>query len=229
MTGQPEVEILSVTLRLDDYLWFASFEWGREIETAPLLHGYALSFALASVERVVALGGTPNYDKDLLNLDLYCTPATLSTRSASARQRGVFTYNSVDNPTQLTQALRIGDKANDPKFGRRHVLLPGLRFDLVVFLRNGAVLPRVFRLGKKRSPVVVERAELLTGRAFHGDAVPDHAVNPRDVEGHVRSCIPRPMPPHMIYERASIADDEFVRTERMIVHVPQRVRAWKSA
>ena len=225
----PAIRIHSVTLRLDDYLWFASFEWGREIETAPSLHNYALSFGLSGIDRVISVGGVPNYDEDLRALDVYTTPATLSRSMTPERQRGVLTYNSVDNPTQLTQAMRVGEKANDPKFGRKHVLLPGLRFELVAFTRNDLALPRVFRLGKKRSPVVVERLEELKGRSFRGDATPDHAVNPLDVVGRVASCIPRPMPPHMIYERASIEDDDFIRTDRMVVHVPKRVRAWRSA
>lgn len=217
--------------RLDDYLWFSSYEWGSDNETAPVLHGYALSFALSGRDRVFSIGGVPDYDADLAEIDVYCTPARLEAGTLTARQRGVFdvlTFNSVDNPTQLTQAMRRGEKSNDPKFGKRQVLLPGLRFELVAFSRPGAVLPRVFRLGKKRSPVVVETATLIEGPRFRGAATPDHAVNPRDVTGQIASCIPRVIPPHLVYERAAIEDDEFIRSGKTVVHLPERVRTWKS-
>ena len=218
--------------RLDDYLWFTSHEWGNDNETAPLLHGYALSFALGGRERVVAVGGVPSYDEDLAEIDVYCTPARLVADSAARERHGlfeVFTFNSIDNPTHLTQALRHGDKSNNPKFGKRQVLLPGLRFEFVVFSKLGVALPRVFRLGKKRSPVVLERVTLFQGQQVRGNATPDHAVNPRDVSGRITSCIPRVIPPHLVYERAAIEDDDFIRTGTSVVHVPERVRAWKSA
>jgi CRISPR type I-D-associated protein Csc1 len=220
-----------VVARLDDYLWFASHEWGNDNETAPVLHGYALSFALSGRDRVIAVGGVPSYDEDLAGIDIYCTPARLLVEQRASGRRGlfaVFTFNSIDNPTQLTQAMRR-EGSNDPKFGKRQVLLPGLRFEFVTFSRRDAVLPRVFRLGKKRSPVVVEQATAIEGKPFHGAATPDHAVNPRDVSGRVMSCIPRVIPPHLVYERATIEEDDFLRSERTVVHIPERVRAWTSS
>lgn len=222
------IRIHYLIIRLDDFLWFASYEWGNNNETAPILHGYALSFALGARERIIGIGGIPTYDEDLRELDVYCTPGRLLS-STGTRQRGALMFNSVEEPTQLTQALRIDAKANDPKFGRRQVLLPGLRFELVGFTRRNAVLPRVFRLGKKRSPVVIEQAEQLDGFVFEGAATPSHAVNPLDVTGRVLRCIPRSIPPHLVYERADIENDVFVRSESMFVHVPGRVRAWLSA
>jgi CRISPR type I-D-associated protein Csc1 len=217
-----------VVARLDDFLWFASYEWGSNNETAPVLHGYALSFAMSGTERVLSLGGVPNYADDLAPLDIYCTPARLIP--GGPRQRTVITFNSVDGPTLLTQALAIGEKVNDPKFGKRQVLVPGLRFELVAFTRRGFELPRVFRLGKKRSPVVREQAVELTGRRFHADdeTTPFHAINPLDVSGDVTRCLVRSIPPHLIYEWASIRADEFIRDGNLVVHVPARVRSWQS-
>jgi len=218
-----------LVVRLDDFLWFSSSEWGGDNETIPVLHGYALSFALSGRERVVSAGGVPSYDQDLEAIDVYCTPGRLIARPSS-RQRGVFTFNSVDNPTQLTQALRIGEKVNDPKFGKRQVLLPGLRFELVAFTRREAVLPRVFRLGKKRSPIVVEAHEDVdVRRASERDGAPDHAVSPADVTGRVVRCVPCPIPPHMVFERAEIENDVFATAGRRLVHIPARVRRWGSA
>jgi CRISPR-associated protein Csc1 len=226
------VRVLRLTLRLDDYLWFASYEWGKEIETAPVLHSYALSFALSGREKVIATGGVPDYEADLAEIDVYCTPARLILdRSPSPRRRAVLTYNSVENPTLLTESKRLaGGKSNDPKFGRRQVLVPGLRFDLVAFVRRDCPLPRVFRLGKKRSPVVIEDAQEITGRAnsVEEPRVPSHAINPLDVTGQVLSCVPRVLPPHMVYETAEIRDDVFISTPTGPVHVPERVRRWIS-
>jgi len=216
-----------VVVRLDDFLWFSSHEWGGNNETASVLHGYALSFAFSGTERVLSVGGVPDYDRDLDALDVYCTPARM-LRTTQTRHRTALTFNSVDEPTQLTQALRIGDKVNDPKFGKRQVLVPGLRFELVAFTRRSFALPRVLRLGKKRSPIVREECEELRGHAFHSDdaVTPSHAVSPLDVEGEVVRCLFQSIPPHLVYERADIRNDQFFRDGPFIVHVPKRVRGW---
>lgn len=216
-------------LRLDDYLWFASLEWGNDNETSAVIHGYALSFALSGRERAFAIGGVPTYDEDLSAVDVYATPARLADRRWSRGLRSVLTFNSIDNPTLLTAVPRIADgKSNDPKFGKRQVLLPGLRFELAAFTRGQATFPRVFRLGKKRSPVVVEESREVRGSAFRGSAEPSHAINPLDVSGTVTECILHSIPPHLVYERAAIEDDEFVRDGRLVIHVPERVRRWGS-
>lgn len=227
-------EVQFVTLRLDDFLWFASFEWAGDSETALFLHSYALSFALGGYDRV--LGDTvPRYEADLAALSVYCTPARLLAHQvgpAGRRQTHLstaFTFNSVDGPTQLTQALGIGEKVNDPKLGRRQVLVPGLRFEFVAFTRDAFRLPRVVRLGKKRSPVVIERVDPVLGRTFRGDASPDHVVNPLDVTGRVTRYVPVAIPPHLVYDRAEIEDDEFIRAGARVVHLPERVRAWRSS
>lgn len=223
-----------VTLRLDDFLWFASFEWAGDSETAPFLHSYALSFALGGHDRVFA-GTVPRYEEDLAELPVYCTPARiLEGRIGPVGRRGLrvaqvsttFTFNSVDEPTQLTQALGIGDKVNDPKIGRRQVLVPGLRFEFVAFTRDSFRLPRVTRLGKKRSPVVIERVEPVSGTVFRGTASPDHALNPLDVAGRVLRYVPVAIPPHLVYDRAEIEEDEFIRAGNRAIHVPKRVRSW---
>jgi hypothetical protein len=144
----------------------------------------------------------------------------------AAQVSTTFTFNSVDEPTQLTQALGIGDKVNDPKIGRRQVLVPGLRFEFVAFTRDAFRLPRVTRLGKKRSPVVIERVEPIPGAVFQGTASPDHALNPLDVAGRVLRYVPIAIPPHLIYDRAEVEDDEFIRAGNRAIHVPKRVRSW---
>lgn len=225
-----------VTLRLDDFLWFASFEWAGDSETALFLHSYALSFALGGRDRVIA-DTVPRYEEDLAELSVYCTPARILNRPVGPSGRGpragqlstTFTFNSVDEPTQLTQALRIGAKVNDPKIGRRQVLVPGLRFQFVAFTRDAFRLPRVVRLGKKRSPVVIERVESISGSTFRGAASPDHAVNPLDIAGRVRRYVPVAIPPHLIYDRAEIEEDEFIREGDRVVHVPKRVLSWRSS
>lgn len=225
----PLWQIWHLVVRLDDFLWYASHEWGGDNETAPVLHNYALSFALSRTDRIASSDGLPRYDEHLEPLDVYCTPGRIVAGSG-ARLRTVLTFNSVDNPTQLTQAMRLGEKCNDPKFGKRTVLVPGVRFEFVAFTRRGFALPRIFRLGKKLSPVVREQTEEVVGDVFEqeGDSelVPTHAINPLDVSGTVSHAVPRIIPPHMVYERAGIRSDAFVRSGRHVVHLPKRVRAW---
>ena len=44
-----------------DYLWFSSTEISKVSATLPVLHNYALCYALSGYERGVALGSIPTY------------------------------------------------------------------------------------------------------------------------------------------------------------------------
>jgi len=221
-----------------DYLWFSSFEISKTAATLPLIHNYALSYAISGYSYGVYVGNTPRYDEDLNAMPAYATPARQQGSMASTR----FTQNAVNSRT-----LRTGEKKifahlrniNTPEIGWRLVLDPVWRstagdstisgFTFYLFARDSFRPSAVIRLGKKGCPLRLEWEEItpavavLTGTPVH----PTHAVNPLDVQGEIMSYDPLPIPPHLIFRLAEIRNDWFVFSREHRVHVPRRFTpAW---
>jgi CRISPR-associated protein Csc1 len=197
-------------LRLDDYLWFASSERSAVVETETVLHNYALAYALNGPERAIEVGAAPHYTEDLKDVPLYPTPAT----PMSPSRRTTITYNAVDERTLLTDLREYIGKRNEPNLGQKRVIEPGARFRFYVFARGDAVAPRVFRLGKKRSPVCLERLDLLASAvARETSAEPTHPLNPLDVSGRIVAYRPVAVPPHLLLDAAWIEDGHFVEAK----------------
>lgn len=58
-----------------DFLWFSSFEISKTAATFPLIHNYALSYAVSGYSHGVYRGSTPRYAEDLNAMPAYATPA----------------------------------------------------------------------------------------------------------------------------------------------------------
>lgn len=217
-----------------DYLWFSSTEISRTSVTLPILHNYALCYALAQYERGVVLGSSPRYADDLLHMPLYATPA----QATELPERTTVTFNALDSITLRTD---VKPNVNTPDFGKRVYLNPlyerrdaekphlGYMFYLFVFDKGQ---PRnVIRLGKKGCPVRIrwEEIERPIARFSTTTKRPTHLVNPLDISGRIERYEPIALPPHLILRSAEIAEDWFV--ERAlgkayhIVHLPKSVVA----
>jgi len=212
-----------------DFLWFSSFEISKTAATFPLIHNYALSYAICGYSYGTYVGSTPRYDQDLAVMRAYATPARPSGSVARTR----FTQNAVSSRT-----LRTDDaprNINSPAIGCRLVLNPvwngagndaeaaGFRFYL--FARAEFRPPAVVRLGKKGCPVRFEWEEIKSPVAVRVETPirPTHAVNPLDVAGEIVSYEPLPIPPHLIFRMAEIQNDWFVFADEHRVHVPRRI------
>jgi CRISPR-associated protein Csc1 len=212
-----------------DYLWFSSFEISKTAATFPLIHNYALSYALSGYSYGVYVGNTPRYAEDLDAMPAYATPA----RPQGPVSRTRFTQNAVSSRTLRTDDAPRG--VNSPALGWRQVLDPIWRgdrrridavgFTFYLFVRGGFHPPSVVRLGKKGCPVRVEWAEVTAGVAVLSDQPvrPTHAVNPLDIQGEILSYDPSPIPPHLIFRVAEIRKDWFVLSGDHRVHVPRRL------
>lgn len=212
-----------------DYLWFSSFEISKTAATLPLLHNYALSYALSGYSYGVYLGSTPRYAEDLAAMPAYATPA----RPEGSVSRTRFTQNAVNSRTLRTDDAPRG--SNSPAIGWRLVLDPVWRggdreggppgFIFYLFARGAFRPPAVVRLGKKGCPVRLEWEEVTPALALLTDKTvcPTHAVNPLDIQGEIVSYDPQPIPPHLIFRKAEIRRDWFVFSGEHRVHVPRRV------
>lgn len=227
------VRVFAGRLYNHDYLWFSSNEISKVSTTLPILHNYALCYALSQRSYRTFVGSTPKYVEDAEGefgaMPLYATPAF-----ASQVQRTTITFNAVDALT-----LTTGDSKtmNTPNMGKRVYLnllwelrdaeKPQLGYEFYVFTFDDYRLPRVFRLGKKGSPVRVRWEELSNAVAVFRDQSqrPSHVVNPLDVSGKMVSYEPIAIPPHLLLRNATLEQDWFVFSGRHAVHVPKRVLA----
>lgn len=211
-----------------DYLWFSSFEISKLAGMVPVIHSYALSYAISSYSYGIHPGGGPTYEEDLAAMPAYATPALPAGRTSLTR----FTQNAINSVTLRTDDAPPG--INTPALGFRLVLdpiwrtVPGERdlsgFGLYIFAKSEYRLPSVLRLGKKGCPVRLDTEEIRLPIAVRTESVvrPTHAVNPLDVQGKVKAYQPVPLPPYLILKIADIQDDWFVFSGRHKIHVPAR-------
>jgi CRISPR-associated protein Csc1 len=210
-----------------DFLWFSSFEISKTAATAPLIHSYALSYAISGYSYGVYFGNTPRYEEDLALMPAYVTPA----RPLCPVSRTRFTQNAVNSRTLRTEAPR---GSNSPSIGWRSVLDPiwvderspinSVGFIFYMFAQSEFNPPCVIRLGKKGCPIRIEWEEITpTVAILSQDAVrPTHAVNPLDLKGEIVSYDPVAIPPHLIFRVADIRKDWFIFSEKHRIHVPRR-------
>ncbi len=212
-----------------DYLWFSATEISKRSETIPVLHNYALTYALGDFSYWQG-PPTPQYESDLEQIQLYALP---SVSESATRTR--LTYNAVNSRT-----LRTDDKpsnVNAPDLGQRTYIDPVFDtraqsaggFTIYVFAYDGVRPKSLFRLGKKGAALRARWAEIDQPRAVMQDTPvePTHPVNPLDIGGEVITYEPVMMPPHLLLRRTQIQKDWFVfaeldRTYHRI-HVPKRV------
>jgi len=227
------VRLFAGRLYNHDYLWFSSNEISKVSTTVPILHNYALCYALAQRSHRIAVGSTPKYAVDAENefgsMPLYATPA-----QATNVERTTITFNAVDALT-----LTTGDSKgmNTPNLGKRVYLnlqwetldmeRPKLGYEFYVFTFDGYRLPTAFRLGKKGAPVRVRWNELLNAVAVFRDQPerPTHVVNPLDVSGNITRYEPVAIPPHLLMRSVTVEHDWCVFNGPHVVHVPRRVLA----
>lgn len=211
-----------------DYLWFSSFEISKTAATLPLIHNYALSYAISGYSYGVYVGNTPRYAEDLDAMPAYTTPARPQRTVARTR----FTQNAVNSRTLRTDDAPRG--SNSPALGWRLVLDPVWRtgavqddtagFTFYLFARAPFHPPAVIRLGKKGCPIRLEWEEITSPTAVFIETPvrPTHAINPLDIQGEILSYEPLSIPPHLVFRSAEIRRDWFIFSGEHRVHFPRR-------
>ncbi len=221
------IRLYSGRLYNHDFLWFSSSEISKTAATLPLIHNYALSYAVCGYSYGTYTGTTPRYAEDLDTMPAYATPACL--RGSIERTR--FTQNAVNSKTLRTDDAPRG--SNSPALGWRLVLNPVWRssdreapgFGFYLYALVAFRPPAVVRLGKKGCPIRLEWEEITPAIAVFTDerTRPSHAVNPLDVRGDIVSYEPLPIPPHLVFRVAEIRNDWFVVSADHCVHIPRRM------
>ncbi|MEM9905165.1 MAG: type I-D CRISPR-associated protein Cas5/Csc1 [Cyanobacteria bacterium P01_D01_bin.44] len=178
------------TLELHDSLYYATREIGRLYETEPVLHNYALCYALGLVDsekyattvgedesyRYFCPEQVPMYEAHLTPLNqqgIYVTPAR-AVRHGTVLNTWKYANNRYHVEMKKTQK-------NIPSFGRAKEIAPESQFECFIISANSLTFPRWIRLGKWMSKARVEIDDLGQPKQKEGDFICPYPLNPLDV------------------------------------------------
>jgi len=221
------IKVFKAYLSLQDYLWFSSTEISKVSTTIPVIHNFALSYALNQFSYAIFIGNSPRYEEDIkVNFKCYTTPAI-----SLASRRETFTYNALNDLKQTPGQTKI----NSPNFGYKTVVVPNYiseknkgslyAFKFYVFSWEDFSLPTVIRLGKKSAicRVYFKEIENPIARFSEHKTSINIPVNPLDVSGKIERGDLVKIPPHSFYRVATISSDWFIKGKDYCVHFPKKV------
>ncbi|TVP63581.1 MAG: type I-D CRISPR-associated protein Cas5/Csc1 [Nodularia sp. (in: Bacteria)] len=177
-------------LELHDSLYFATREIGRLYETEPIIHNYALCYALGLVDseiysttvaeehsyRYFCPEQVPKYEEHLTPLNqqgIYITPAR-SLKHSAILNTWKYANNNYHVEMEKTQK-------NIPSFGRAKEIAPESKFEFFVISQKQIKLPKWIRLGKWMSKAEVTVTELPKSKTCAGTFIWKYPLNPLDV------------------------------------------------
>jgi CRISPR-associated protein Csc1 len=179
-------------IELHDSLYFATREIGRLYETEPVIHNYALCYALGLVDsaiyattvseedsyRYFCPEQVPKYEQHLTALNqqgIYVTPAR-SIFHSSTLNTWKYANNNYHVEMEKTQK-------NIPSFGRTKEIAPESRFEFFIISEKSLKLAKWIRLGKWMSKAAVEILEEKEVKRSQSatDIIFPYLLNPLDV------------------------------------------------
>jgi CRISPR-associated protein Csc1 len=182
--------IYRCTLELHDSLYFATREIGRLYETEPIVHNYALSYALGLVD-------SDRYNTTVAQEHSYCyfCPEQVPKYEAHLtplNQQGIYvTPAKVLNYTSVLNTWKYANNnyhvemeptsKNIPGFGRTKEIAAESRFEFFVITEKALELSRWMRLGKWASKGELKMEELEHTLKHDKEFTCTHPLNPLDV------------------------------------------------
>ncbi len=177
-------------LELHDSLYFATREIGRLYESEPVLHNYALCYALGLVDsdrystrvseehsyRYFCPEQVPKYEEHLTPLNqqgIYITPAR-AVNHAAVLNTWKYANNNYHVEMEKTQK-------NIPSFGRAKEIAPESQFEFFVISEKSLTLPKWIRLGKWMSKAIVTMSKPLEFEQKNDEFMCPYPLNPLDV------------------------------------------------
>ncbi len=178
-------------LELHDSLYFATREIGRLYETEPVLHNYALCYALGLVDsevysttvseehsyRYFCPEQIPKYEEHLTPLNrqgIYVTPAR-AVNYATVLNTWKYANNNYHVEMEKTQK-------NIPSFGRAKEIAPESQFEFFVISQKLINFPKWIRLGKWASKAELTVEELPKAKRHQlAEFTVSYPLNPLDV------------------------------------------------
>ena len=179
-------------IELHDSLYFATREIGRLYETEPVIHNYALCYALGLVDseiysttvseehsyRYFCPEQVPKYEWHLTALNqqgIYVTPGR-SISHSSTLNTWKYANNNYHVEMEKTQK-------NIPSFGRTKEIAPESKFEFFIISEKPLKLAKWIRLGKWMSKAAVEIVEQkeVKRSPSETDFIFPYLLNPLDV------------------------------------------------
>lgn len=177
-------------IELHDSLYFATREIGRLYETEPIIHNYALCYALGLVDseiysttvpetdsyRYFCPEQIPKYEQHLTPLNqqgIYVTPAR-SVSHSSTLNTWKYANNHYHVEMEKTQK-------NIPSFGRAKEIAPESKFEFFIISEKPLKLAKWIRLGKWMSKAELKTEEITQIDRKNGDFICAYPLNPLDV------------------------------------------------
>jgi CRISPR-associated protein Csc1 len=177
-------------IELHDSLYFATREIGRLYETEPVIHNYALCYALGLVDseiysttvaeehsyRYFCPEQVPKYEPHLTALNqqgIYVTPGR-SISHSSTLNTWKYANNNYHVEMEKTQK-------NIPSFGRTKEIAPESKFEFFIISEKPLKLAKWIRLGKWMSKAELKIDEITKFDRKNGDFICPYLLNPLDV------------------------------------------------
>ncbi len=178
-------------IELHDSLYFATREIGRLYETEPVLHNYALCYALGLVDseiysttvseehsyRYFCPEQVPKYEEHLTPLNqqgIYVTPARAVNHSAILN---TWKYANNNYHVEMEKTQK-----NIPSFGRAKEIAAESVFEFFIISEKSLTLRRWIRLGKWASKAELTVEELPKPKRHQEDEfIFSYPLNPIDV------------------------------------------------
>ncbi len=188
-------------IKLHDSLYFATREIGRLYETEPILHNYALCYALGLVDneiygttvseedayRYFCSSQIPQYEAHLTKLNeqgIYVTPARSIHHTTILN---TWKYANNDYHVKMAKTQK-----NIPSFGRNKEIAPESTFECFILSKESLKkektnnnwpwkIPKFIRLGKWMSKAEVTLIELVASKTKIGIFTYLYPLNPLDV------------------------------------------------
>ncbi len=213
-------KIYCCELELHDSLYYATREIGRLYETEPVIHNYALSYALGLVDsevysttvaeehsyRYFCPEQVPKYEEHLTPLNqqgIYVTPARAVSHTAILN---TWKYANNNYHVEMEKTQK-----NIPSFGRAKEIAPESQFEFYVISQKQLKLPKWIRLGKWMSKAELKIQEVTKVELKTGDFALPYPLNPLDVmfTHHVVSYDVVNMPPVSLIQNVSIHQGQY--------------------
>lgn len=215
-------------IELHDNLYHATREIGRLYETEPVIHNYALCYALGLIDseiyattvpeehsyRYFCPEQVPKYEEHLTPLNqqgIYVTPAH-SIHHTSVLNTWKYANNNYHVEMQKTQK-------NIPSFGRAKEIAPESQFEFFIISQNDiqlkGKLPKWIRLGKWMSKAEVDIQQVAKLESKTGDFTFPYPLNPLDVmfTHQVVSYDVVNMPPVSLIQNVTVREGQFFQFE----------------
>jgi CRISPR-associated protein Csc1 len=219
-------------LELHDSLYFATREIGRLYETEPIIHNYALCYALGLVDsqiyattvaeedsyRYFCPEQVPKYEAHLTPLnerEIYLTPARALHHTA-VLNTWKYANNNYHVEMEKTQK-------NIPSFGRAKEIAPESTFEFFLIAQKEIKLPKWIRLGKWMSKAEVTVEKLPQPKIKIGLFSCTYPLNPLDVmfTNQVISYDVVNMPPVSLIQNVQMQGAYYYFDDVKIVKLPK--------